>query len=90
MGMRFRMKPNYDCSALSSEVQVICTALKRFGMFVADNGSNWYLSGSHDPRWNDDNLSDLGQIRGEIERACTQGPAQRAAWQQRKPVCAPA
>ncbi|MCA9641784.1 MAG: hypothetical protein KC492_13860, partial [Myxococcales bacterium] len=73
MGMRFRMKPSYDCSGLTSEVQVICTALKRFGMFVADNGSNWYLSGSHDPRWSDDNLSDLGQIRGDAFEAVYTG-----------------
>ena len=65
MGLRVRMKASYDCSAYSSEVQVICTALKRFGMFVADNGSNWYVSGAHDPRWSDENLGDLKQIPGD-------------------------
>jgi hypothetical protein len=64
MGLRLRMQANYDCSALSSEVQVICTALKTYGMFVADNGSSWYLSGAPDSRWNDGNLADLGQIPG--------------------------
>ena len=64
MGLRFRMKANYDCSSFSSEARVICTALKKYGMIMADNGSNWYLSGAHDPRWNDDALGDLKQIPG--------------------------
>lgn len=65
MGLRLRMKAGYDCSAFSAEVSVICTALKRFGMFVADNGSDWYISGAHDPRWTDDRLGDLKQIEGD-------------------------
>jgi len=64
MGLRLRMKSGYSCAALSSEVQVICTALKSYGMFVADNGSDWYLSGAPDPRWSDDHLHDLGRIPG--------------------------
>jgi hypothetical protein len=59
------MKADYDCSRLSNEVQVICTAMKEYGMFMADNGSNWYISGAPDERWNDDNLHDLGQIHGD-------------------------
>ena len=65
MGLRVRMKASYDCGDFGSEVQVICTALKRFGMFVADNGSNWYVSGAHDPRWDDDAIGDLKQIPGD-------------------------
>lgn len=65
MGLRFRMKANYDCSGYSSEVQVLCTAMKRFGLIVADNGSDWYVSGAPDPRWSDDNLHDLGNITGD-------------------------
>ena len=65
MGLRLRMKADYDCSGYSEEVQVICTALKRYGMFVADNGSNWYVSGAHDPRWSDDNLGDLKDVPGD-------------------------
>ncbi|MEN3273580.1 MAG: hypothetical protein V7636_2341, partial [Actinomycetota bacterium] len=42
MGARFRMKASYGCGTYSREVQVICAAMKRYGMFVADNGSNWY------------------------------------------------
>jgi len=64
MGLRLRMKASYDCSGYSEEVRVICTALKKYGMIVADNGSDWYISGSHDDRWNDDNLGDLKSVPG--------------------------
>jgi hypothetical protein len=74
MGLRLRMRPNYDCSGYSDEVQVICRALKRFGMFLADNGSNWYVSGAPDPRFSDENLSDLGEISGDAFEAIETGP----------------
>ncbi len=74
MGARFRMKAGYSCAAYSAEVQVICTALKQYGMFVADNGSNWYLSGEHDPRWDDDALGDLKVIPGSAFEAVETGP----------------
>ncbi|HEV8574263.1 MAG TPA: hypothetical protein VGR43_06085 [Dehalococcoidia bacterium] len=65
MGLRFRMKASYSCAGFSAEVQVICTALKKYGMFVSDNGSDWYVSGAPDPRWSDDNLGDLKSIPGD-------------------------
>lgn len=64
MGLRVRMRADYDCSGLASEIQVVCAALKTYGMFVADNGSDWYLSGAPDPRWNDDALHDIDGITG--------------------------
>ncbi len=64
MGMRVRLKAGFDISEFSPHVQVILTALKKYGMFVADNGSNWYISGSPDPRWNDDELGELKSIAG--------------------------
>jgi hypothetical protein len=65
MGLRFRMKASYSCATFSAEVQVICAALKKYGMFVADNGSDWYVSGAPDSRWSDDNLGDLKDITGD-------------------------
>lgn len=73
MGMRFRMKHEYDCSSYSSEVQVICAALKTYGMILADNGSNWYLSGAPDSRWDDDALGDLKDIVGAAFEAVDTG-----------------
>lgn len=64
MGMRVRLKANFEVSSFPPEVQAILTALKKYGMFVADNGSAWYISGAPDPRWNDDNLHALQRVRG--------------------------
>ena len=62
MGLRLRMEAVFDCSGFSIEVQVICDALKRYGMFVADNGADWFVTGTHDPQWNDANLADIKQV----------------------------
>jgi len=56
---------DYDCSGYSSEVQTICAGFKRYGLIVADNGSDWYVSGAPDSRWNDEALADLGNIVGD-------------------------
>jgi hypothetical protein len=65
MGQRFRLKAGFDVSGFSPEVQVILRALKKYGMLLADNGSNWYISGAPDSRWNDDNLvSELRLVKG--------------------------
>ena len=65
MGQRFRLKASVDISRFSAEVQVILRALKTYGMFLADNGSAWYLSGVPDERWNNDLLvGELAQIKG--------------------------
>ena len=64
MGMRVRLKASTDISGFSPAMQVILTALKRYGMFLADNGSDWFLSGAPDARWNDDELNSLKRING--------------------------
>ena len=64
MGMRVRLKAGFDMSGFPPIVRVILTALKKYGMFVADNGSNWYVTGAPDPRWSDDDLRALGQVKG--------------------------
>jgi hypothetical protein len=64
MGMRVRLKASVDISGYSPAMQVILRALKKYGMIVADNGSNWFISGAPDPRWNDNELNTLKQIKG--------------------------
>ena len=64
MGMRVRLKASYDLSSYPPSAQVILRALKRYGMIVADNGSDWYLSGVADSRWNDAELNTLKRLRG--------------------------
>jgi len=64
MGLRLRLKASVDISRYPDNIRVILTALKKYGMILADNGSDWYISGSPDPRWNDDELGDLHGIKG--------------------------
>jgi hypothetical protein len=64
MGQRFRLRASFDISGFSADAQVILRALQRYGMFVADNGSAWYISGAPDPRWNNSNLSTLRNVLG--------------------------
>ena len=64
MGMRVRLKSTFNISNYPPRAQVILRALKKYGMMVADNGSDWYLTGVADPRWNDSELNSLKQLRG--------------------------
>ncbi len=64
MGMRVRLKASFDISSYSPSNQVILRALKKYGMFVADNGPGWFLSGAPDPRWSNDDLGMLKTITG--------------------------
>jgi len=64
MGLRLRLKASVDISTFSLQNRVILTALKHYGMIVADNGSSWYISGAPDSRWNNDDLHELSKISG--------------------------
>jgi hypothetical protein len=56
MGQRFRLKASVNIASYPPQVQVIFRALKTYGLILADNGSNWYISGAPDARWDDDML----------------------------------
>jgi hypothetical protein len=62
MGMRMRLKASFDISGYSAANQVILNALKKYGMIMADNGSNMYISGAPDDSWDNDDLHNLGQV----------------------------
>jgi hypothetical protein len=64
MGMRVRLKAGFDISHFPAPAQVILTALKKYGMILADNGSNLFISGVPDPRWDTDALAALRQVKG--------------------------
>lgn len=66
MGMRVRLKAGFVIpSGFSTESRAILQSMKTYGMFVADNGSNWYVTGAPDDRWNNDKLlSELGSVKG--------------------------
>jgi hypothetical protein len=69
MGQRFRLKADFDLSGFSPHVQVILQALKTYGMFLADNGSAWFLSGVPDERWDNDILHELHDVPGSAFEA---------------------
>jgi hypothetical protein len=64
MGLRVRLKASFDISGFPRQARVILTALKRYGMILADNGSPWYISGAPDPRWSNDDLHSLSRLTG--------------------------
>jgi len=75
MGQRFRLKANFDISGFPAQIQVILRALKKYGMIVADNGSNWYISGVPDSNWNDDILvNQLLKVKGSAFEAVDSSP----------------
>jgi hypothetical protein len=64
MGLRLRLKASVDISGYPQQVRVVLTALKKYGMIVADNGSNWYISGAPAAGWIDDDLQKIRGIKG--------------------------
>ncbi len=64
MGLRVRLKASVDISAFPKQARIILTALKRYGMLLADNGSPWYVTGVPSAGWNDDDLHTLGRLHG--------------------------
>ena len=54
MGMRLRLKASYDISGFSTQMQTILTAMKKYGLILADNGSALYVTGASDSRWGSD------------------------------------
>jgi hypothetical protein len=69
MGQRFRLKSGFDISGYSPEVRVILTAMKQYGIILADNGSPWYISGAPDERWDNDVLRELKEVPGSAFEA---------------------
>ncbi|MCG6192404.1 hypothetical protein LFX25_04025 [Leptospira sp. FAT2] len=65
MGTRFRLKASFNIDGFSKENQIILRALKKYGMILADNGSDWFLSGAPHEKWNNDLLHKLGKITGD-------------------------
>ena len=51
MGAKFRLRASFDISGYTSRVRIVLRAMKRYGLIVADNGSDWYVQGTMDPRW---------------------------------------
>ena len=64
MGLRVRLKSSVFLAGFGPQARVVLTALKRYGMLVADNGANWYITGAPSPGWSNDQLHTLGRVKG--------------------------
>jgi hypothetical protein len=62
-GARIRLKANYDISGFPPHIQVILTAMKKYGLILADIGSDMYITGAPDDRWDNDELQKLGSVK---------------------------
>lgn len=74
MGLRLRLRAGYDVSQLTGQARVIATAMQRYGVIVADNGSNWFFQGAWSPGWNDDDLNQLKSVSGSEFEVVDTGP----------------
>ena len=64
MGLRVRLKAGVDISKLPRQARIVAQAMKTYGMILADNGSDWYVSGAPSPRWSNAELHALGVLHG--------------------------
>ena len=64
MGLRLRLRADYPVGGFPRQARVVLVALKRYGMIVADNGSNWVVTGAPDPRWSNEQLDTLHRVKG--------------------------
>ena len=64
MGLRLRLKAGFDISGFPYQARIVLQALKTYGMMVADNGSNWFISGEPNANWDNTDLHTLGQVLG--------------------------
>ena len=74
MGMRLRLRADFNIAALTGQARVIAAAMQRYGLIVADNGSNWFFQGAPDPGWNDADLNQLKAIPGTAFEVVDTGP----------------
>jgi hypothetical protein len=74
MGLRLRLRADFDLSGYSGDALVILTAAKKYGLIIADNGTSWYITGARDPRWDDDDLNQLKTVPDSAFEAVYTGP----------------
>lgn len=79
MGIRLRMKPGFDISGYSPQARTILTAMKRYGMILADNGSNFFFQGAVDSRWPASLISELKTVPGSSFQVVDESACRAAA-----------
>ncbi len=81
MGLRLRLKASFDTSGFSGPSLVILTAMKKYGIILADNGSDWYISGESNDAWvpyMDQLVTDMGKVHGSDFEVVDTGPVSTA------------
>jgi hypothetical protein len=89
MGLRLRLKRAFDDSKFTGYAKVISTALKRYGIILADNGSNWFITGENNTAWPDEDISQLKAIVGGDFEAVYTGPVRTSPNQYPDPTFDP-
>ena len=74
MGLRLRLEASFDVTSLTGQARVIAEAMQRYGLIVADNGSNWYFQGAPSSGWDDDDLNQLKGVPGTAFEVVDTGP----------------
>jgi len=74
MGLRIRLKASYDISGFTGNSLVILTAFKKYGLILADNGSDFYFTGSTNTSWNDNDLNQLKNVPASAFEVVNTGP----------------
>jgi hypothetical protein len=62
MGLRLRLRGDYPVQNLPRQARVIAIAMQRYGIIVADNGTEWFVQGASNAHFNDDGLHHLNEI----------------------------
>ena len=74
MGLRVRLRADFNTAGFGPNAKVILEGLKKYGLILADNGGDWFVSGTPDPRWNDEELQSLRKVKGGDFEVVKMGP----------------
>jgi hypothetical protein len=74
MGLRVRLRADFDTAKFSPINRALLDGLKKYGMILADNGGDWFVSGAPDPRWDDEDLGTLRRVKGLDFEVVKMGP----------------
>ena len=77
MGLRLRLRASYPITGFPRQARIVLEALKRYGMLVADNGADWYITGAPHPKWSNDQLHTLHRVPGSALEVVKTGAATR-------------
>ncbi len=74
MGMRLRLKSSFSLSGYHGQARMVLVALRKYGLMVADNGSNWFITGASQSCWDDNDLNQLKRVPGSAFEVVDTGP----------------